>query len=316
MGEFAELRIPDVLVILMAAQQLCIPHLIYICEQFIRSELSVFTVFILLKQATLLKMDDMRELAIDFAHEKWAEVACNREGLDMIGIELFQELTVLMQQKKSTPIEPLKAVENTFVADFKEIFDVRMFTDAEAVFTDDPEPIKFHRAIVGAYSRPLLNLISQSKTKQFTFEGINSVAFNDLLQFIYYGKTQFNPLGACLLLEHSVVPLQLHSSRERLIQSITDGISLESVIPILRVSYLSHVRQKIAPKLRENLFRFTCEHFQELDIPSLRTIQPPEVGYQLMADVVEALYYFRSGRTHKGDLARHSSELVLGSSDR
>lgn len=287
--DFVDLRLVDVMVVLYVAQQLEIPHLVYICEQFIRGELSPESVFVILKQARLLKMNDISELAVAYAHDKWAQVATNRKGMELIGLEMFQELTISMQQKKPIP-DPRPPVENTTLADFQRVYTERMFTDGEAIFSEG-EPVKFHRAIVCAYSKPLANLIMQSKSKQTTFEGFDQIGFENLLKSIYYGDNFFDPFGACTIIEFGLVPLGVSELREPALNSLTMGINARSVLPILRVTYLSQAKHRLAVKLRELALQFICENFENVPVGSVKEFLPTDIAHQMMADILEALYF-------------------------
>lgn len=269
------------------------------------------TVFIILKQAVMLKMEDVKATAIKYIHENWGQVATNREGMELIGLEMFQELTISMQtfqasgtqqntENRRSSIAANQLVVNSLISDFREIYRDRMFTDGEAIFGDAP-PVKFHRAILAAYSKPLFNIITQSKTKQISFQGLTPVAINDLIQFVYFAKTDLDPLGSCALIEHAISQLGLINLRDHCFNSIANGISLASVLPILRVTYLPHAKHRTTTKLRETLHKFICDHFDQVDIPSIRKLEPSiDVGYEILADLLESLYNSKSYKVPTG----------------
>lgn len=297
---FSSLSIQDVMVVLKAAQELDIPHLQYICDQYIRSELTVDSSFILLKQATLLEMEDMKTLATQFAFSKWAQFTQHKGGMEIIGIELFQEITIGMTQqqqnfdKRASSMSSLMTVPDTLISDFETIYKQSRFVDAEFVVSDSQSTFGFHKAILAAYSKPLFNLISQapSKNKQFVLDGLGDSAIPDLLQFIYFGKTNLDPVGAVQIVEHAMSQYSLHSIRDVASNSIGNGIDADNAISILRMTYLPHCKHRSMIRLRNTVLIFICENFTDVDIPSLRDLEHSHFGNNLMADVLDAFYYF------------------------
>jgi len=303
--DFLSLTIPDVMVILKAAQELGIPHLQFICEQYIRSELTIDSSFIILKQAQMLEMQDIKELATQYAHSKWAQFTQHRGGMDIIGLELFQELTVAMSQAngRRQSIDGLATVKDTLISDFETIYKEARFVDAEFVVTPplrddgtraDVTTFKFHKAIVAAYSKPLFNLISmQPKAKQFTIDGLYGAAISGLLSFIYFGKSDLDPVGACQIVEHAMSQYSLHAIREAASFSIAHGIDTHNAVSILRMTYLPQCKHRSMVKLREVALLFICEHFNSINIPALRNLEHSEFGHNLLADVLECYFYYR-----------------------
>ena len=218
--------------------------------------------------------------------------------MEIIGIELFQELTIAMQfykpeNKIDTTPEALKEVPSTIVADFKELLEEARFSDAEFLFANpqSKESTRFHRAIVAAHSKPLFQLISTSKTKQITMEGLNDTAVNDLLEYIYYGEDNFNPLGACQLVEHTINQYALQHMLDDCISSISDGITDQGSLKILRVTYLPNFEAG-APmrELREKALNHICRQFKSISIPDVRSVQPPAIAYAMTADLLDKIY--------------------------
>lgn len=306
--DFEHLSIPDIIVVLKAAAELDIPHLHFICDQYIRSELTVDSSFIILKQASLLKMDDLKNLATQFAYAKWAQFTQHKGGMEIIGIELFQELTIGFTQlngngndRKSVSMGNLKIVPNTLHSDFETIFKQSRFVDAELSNPTTENNFNFHKAILGAYSKQFFNLISQatSKTKQFTLEGLGDAAISDLLQFVYFNKTNLDPVGACQIVEHAMSQYSLHAIREAASNSIANGISCDNAISILRMTYLPQCKHRSMVRLRAIVLFFICENFTDVDIPSLRDLEHSHFGNNLMADVLDAFHNYETTDTRK-----------------
>lgn len=241
-----------------------------------------------------MKMEEIRKVATDFAHENWGKVAGNKEGMELIGIELFQELTMQMvnyQGKKTNLIS--KIPKNTFLEDLEEVYKQKRFPDGEYTFQNETDKCQaFHKAIIAAHSKQLFDLISQSKTKQISIPGLSPVAVSDFMQFIYFGRTSFNPVGSCEIIEFALNQFSLREFRDPIYNSIMNGITIQNVLPILRVTYLPQANFRTIQKLRQTVLQFITENFNEINMIQLRKLQPSgEIGFQMMADVMDALYF-------------------------
>lgn len=307
--DFSSLKIQDVMIVLKAAQELDITHLRYICDQYIKSELTVDSSFIVLKQATLLNMEDIKTLAKQFAFSKWSQFTLHKKGMEIIGIELFQEITIAMtqnqnQNRRLSSLPNSVVVKDSLKSDFESIYKEGRFVDAEFVVTPpkrddgtqaDITTFQFHKAMIACYSKPLFHLISsQPKAKQFVLDGLFGAAISDLLQFIYFGKKNLDPIGALQIVEHAMSQYSLHAIRDAASFSIANGIDKYNAISILRLTYLPQCKHRSMVKLRQSVLDFICVHFQEIDIPSLRNLEHSHFDHNLMSDVLEAFYFFQN----------------------
>jgi len=262
----------------------------------------VATSFIIIKQAVELEMEDMKTLATDFAHNKWGQFAANKEGMAIIGIELFQELTISMTQRNAAggsraSVMTERSVKDTLLSDFETVYRDGRFVDGEFLVPpakdgEEPTVFKFHKAILAAYCKPFYNMICMStKVKQFTLEGLNKEAVRDLLEFIYFNKQSLDPVGSCQIIEHAMNQYSLHDIRDTASDSISRGITRDNAIPILRLTYLPQCKHRTMVNLRENALDFICENWKEVDIPSLREIEHSHFDHHLMADVLDAYFF-------------------------
>ena len=292
--DFKSLSICDVMVIMKAAKALDIPHLEFICDQYIHSELTVDSSFIIIKQAKLLEMNNIKDMAYHFAFDKWSQFAAHKGGMDIIGIEIFQDLTINMNNRANLPKPPpMTLVKNELVSDFKTICDDQRFTNGEIVVEGDESTVfKFHKVILAAYSKPFFNLIStQPKGKSFTLSGLSKDAVSDLLSFIYYGKEDLDPVGSCQIIEHAMTQYSLHDIRETASNSISKGITCDNAVGILRLTYLPQSKHRSMVKLREKVLQFICDNFKKVPIPSIRELEHSNFGHNLMADILETFFY-------------------------
>lgn len=261
--------------------------------------MTVDSVFLFLKKSAELQLEDIKKLATSFAHQNWPQFCGHKGGMEIIGIELFQEITIAMQffkeeEKIDTRVEALKVVPCTVIEDYKEILREARFADADFVFPnpDVAENIKFHRCIVAAHTKPLSQLIMASnKSKQYILDGVSYVATKDLLEYIYFGDTNFNPVGACRLIENAVQQYALQHILDPCIDSISNGITDEYSVDILRVTYLPNFQTQPMKDLRGKVLDHICKNFRNVSIPTIRSVQPADIAYQMVADVLDSIYH-------------------------
>lgn len=240
----------------------------------------------------------MKTLATSYAHQNWPQFCAHKGGMEIIGIELFQELTIGMQHfNDSTKLdcrpEALKIVPCTVVSDFKEILSECKYADGDFLFPnpDVAEHIKFHRCIVAAHSKPLFQLItSNNKTKQYIIDGLSYASIKDLLEYIYFGDIKFDPVGACKTIELAINQFALKHLLQHCIHSISNGIKDEYAIDILRVTYLPEFQTPEMNDLRQNVLQHICKHFKAIQITTIRSVKPKEIAYEMLADVLEIVY--------------------------
>ena len=262
-----------------------------------------------LKKSKELQLEDIKNLATSFAHQNWPQFCAHKGGMEIIGIELFQELTIAMQfykeeSKIDTRPEALKVVPCTVINDYKEILKEARFADADFVFPNsDGENIKFHRCIVAAHTKPLSQLIMASnKTKQYVLEGVSHTAVKDLLEYIYFGDTNFDPVGACRLIENCVNQFACQHILDHCINSISNGITDDHAVDILRVTYLPNFQTERMKELRAKVLDHICKNFRNINIPTIRSVQPSDIAYQMVADVLDVIFHNFSdvGKNNKG----------------
>ena len=308
-----------------SAATLDCPRLVFLCEKRIREILTVDSVFNIIKLAHELGLEDVKKLATSFAHQNWPQFCAHKGGIDIIGIELFQELTIAMQfykeeEKINTSPEALPVVPCTVVQDYKDILKDARFADGDFLFPnpDVAENIKFHRCIVAAHTKPLFQLITSNKSKQYVIDGLSYVATKDLLEFIYFGDTKFDPVGACKLIENAVTQFALQHILDHCIHSISTGISDNSSLDILRITYLPNFQTPAMADLRTQVLKHVSLNFKNIDIPAVRTLKPTEIAYEMLADILDQIYYDSpqdSSRKKSKKTKRHRVSRTLSSSN-
>ena len=280
-----------------AATKLQAERLHFLCERVLRSRMTVQSVFTILKESKRLEIDDIKDLGTSFAHQNWSQFCADKPGMEIIGIELFQELTVAMQfykpeNKKDLSVEALKVVPSTVVADFKAILEEAKYADGDFIFPnpDVAENIKFNCAIVAAHTKPLFQLMSSNKSKQFIIEGLSYRSTKDLLEYIYFGDVNFDAIGACKLIEYTINQYALQHVLGDCITSIFSGITDKSALDILRVTYLPNFQTATMQELREKVLEHICRDFKDIDIPVVRSVKPKDIAFEMLADILDSIH--------------------------
>jgi len=295
---FDTMELRDVLVLLRSASKLDCPRLVYLCERRIREILTVDSVFNVLKLSNELGLEDIKKMATSFAHQNWPQFCGHKGGIDIIGIELFQELTIGMQfykeeEKINTAPDALKVVPCTVVADYRAILKDARFADGDFLFPnpDVAENIKFHRCVVAAHTKPLFQLITSNKSKQYVIDGLSYVATKNLLEYIYFGEVAFDPVGSCKIIENAINQFALQHILDHCIKAISNGITDESSLDILRITYLPNFQTPTMSDLRSKVLKHISLNFKNVDIPSVRGLKPTEIAYEMLADILDQIYY-------------------------
>ena len=291
---FLKLNVADIMRIIVASEVVGTPALAQLCEIHLKSELGTHNIFPFLKHADEMHLDDLKVFAIEFSVANWSVVMTNKEGLNIIGIDLFQELTLAMQRGGDVPAYvPPDMPPNTVVDDFRRIYEDMPFHDALATFDGENVPkVPFHRAILAACSDKLSAKMfslkepsSKSKLPSVRFENVSPDAFYGFLQLLYYGESNMDAIAACTLLEHFVVPYGLVVIRDKCEEIISGPLSTTTVLPILRITYLklNDGRTNITDTLRHRCLSYAVKHYSDIDIEPLRTFGMPELTFDLLS---------------------------------
>ena len=262
------------------AKKLKYEKLITFIRSYIEKSVDIHNVFLVLKFADAQKIDELKNFVINFCLNNWHTISGSKDGLTIIGLSLFQELTVANSQLQSKPalIPPTEPPENTIVEDFQKIRSLMHFADAVSKFGNDIIP--FHRCVLAAASPKFQTMFlkessSSKKLSTYSFDSISGGAFRGLIDLIYSGTTNISPNEACELLEHIAVPFDLYSVREDCEALICeeDKIDASNVMNVLRITYLkcNEGRAHLTIKARSHCLSFICAHFSEIDMKELKT---------------------------------------------
>ena len=278
--DFLELDDEKVIRIYAMAKQLRYDALGKYCRAHLESNLGLHNVFLTLKFTSEQKQDDLKDFAINFCLNNWQTISASKEGLGIIGLSLFQEITVAKAGNPETPplLTPTEFPPNTLIEDFQRIRSLMHFADAVSVFGNVIVP--YHRCILAAASPKFHTVFakeagSSKKTlPRYSFDTISGGAFKGLIDLIYSGTTNISLNEACELLENMAVQFELETVRqdcEAIIcqpQKIDDG----NVMNVLRVTYLkfNEGRANLTVVVRGHCLAYICAHFRDVDMSLLK----------------------------------------------
>lgn len=304
--DFEELSITETELIMYVAGQLTIPRLEWLCFRQLQVQINTQNVFLMLRQADQLKIESLKQFCTNYAHENWSDFSLNKSGLEIIGLDLFQDLTISKAQKAvssssgaspsgTTLVSPRGRSESigvggvpkdSIIDDFHSVYLGMAFADGKAVCKDSEEPVIFHKAILAAHSAPFFTMIDQyTKEKQphLLIRNLERAEFQQLLQFVYTGTCDLTVRPALHLIEYGIFDFQMPELRDVCEKLICLKISLDVVLDLLYITYLPHCEGRpLLMKLRQTCLEYICDNFGLVDVARLRSLHPATMAYDLL----------------------------------
>lgn len=271
MVEFPKLSDKDVIALGKAARQLKLVRLNYLCERWLIQNLTVEGAFHLLKAVTDAQEERLKGFCVKFALSHYNEFISNKDGIYILGLELFQEVVAAFQQSNqdSFPKETDPAtVPDTLLADFKKMYDNMPYADMTVILGSDM--IRLHKAVLASHSEPLAAAAFREAETELR---ISANAFNSMLKFCYYGYDQVDPLPACELvgLCRKYNLLELGEVCEKIVRK---SVNKTTVMKILAVSYLPGGKQDLIDDLRSQCIPFILQNLDDINFAAIRTFSP------------------------------------------
>eukprot|EP01095_Lingulamoeba_sp_RSL-Kostka_P008481 TRINITY_DN2857_c0_g5_i1.p1 TRINITY_DN2857_c0_g5~~TRINITY_DN2857_c0_g5_i1.p1 ORF type:complete len:446 (+),score=167.38 TRINITY_DN2857_c0_g5_i1:214-1551(+) len=306
MVDFPKTAAVDLLHLVEASRKLGLKRLEYLCERWLTEHMTIETCFELLKNSTALGDQRSKGFCLKFALENYNEFIANKDGIHILGIDLFQEVVTAFQQRPDTPtiVSPDQAPEDTLLVDFKKMYNTMPFSDI--TLTVGGQSIKAHKSILAAHSDAFQNYFQSGE-----IQGISSEAFNGLMRFIYYGDDSIDPLPACELVAFSR-KLKLHSLLRICEDKIRNNINSETVLEILAVAYLpaGEGKQDLVAELKNKAFPYLLEHLSEIDLSKIRFMNHI-IAFDILTKIQEA---WKKGQHNFGYSGAPSSSSSSSSS--
>mmetsp|Transcript_8105 Transcript_8105/g.34094 ORF Transcript_8105/g.34094 Transcript_8105/m.34094 type:complete len:566 (+) Transcript_8105:285-1982(+) len=273
MVDFPKLTDKDILLLNAASRQFKLARLSYLCERWLREHMTIESVFHLLKAATDLNETRVKGFCMQFALQHYNDFISNKDGIYILGIELFQEVVAAFQTNPPPPeeITPDKAPQDTLLEDFKKMYNQMPFSDV--ALTIDGETIRCHKAILGAHSDAFATYLFKEGGAQQ--EKITATTFKSMLKFLYYGDDNIDPLPACELVEFSR-RYKLHSLLRICEDKIRNSINKSTVLEILNVAHMPADTGKadLVDELKSKAYPFLLENFTQVDLSPIRFYNP------------------------------------------
>eukprot|EP00339_Tiarina_fusa_P009906 CAMPEP_0117026830 /NCGR_PEP_ID=MMETSP0472-20121206/19687_1 /TAXON_ID=693140 ORGANISM="Tiarina fusus, Strain LIS" /NCGR_SAMPLE_ID=MMETSP0472 /ASSEMBLY_ACC=CAM_ASM_000603 /LENGTH=442 /DNA_ID=CAMNT_0004733945 /DNA_START=461 /DNA_END=1789 /DNA_ORIENTATION=+ len=228
-------------------------------------------VFHLLKAATDLDEERIKGFCLQFALKNYNDFIANKDGIYILGIELFQEVVAAFQTNPSPPasIYPEGGPPNTLEEDYKKLYEMMPYSDFSVACGS--ENIKCHKAIILAFSDIMGNaLIKDSDTPV----RISADAFKSVLKFSYYGYGEVEAKPACDLVgfcRRNKLPTLLRICEDK----IRNSVNADTVLDILGVSYLpADGKQELVDELQSKCFPFILENLDKVDLTMAKAFNP------------------------------------------
>lgn len=259
-------------------------RLLEMSSVFLQSKVTMNNIYELLRIADDLKMKAAKDICLDFALQTPQFIA-NKDGVKLLGIELFQEAVLLFQN----PPERLPPLEinskETIVIDFAQLFDKREET-GDVSFRIHTSNIPCHKAILAAASEPLANLIKATSHPVVVFPEestkLSPEAFLSLLKWLYFGDDNIEPLEATQLItfskEYDLPQLKIICEGK-----IKDGIAPPTVLSILKVVYdpIMEENRALQTELKERCLDFIVTHMKQVNFAPLERL-PVQIAVSIL----------------------------------
>mmetsp|Transcript_30789 Transcript_30789/g.51868 ORF Transcript_30789/g.51868 Transcript_30789/m.51868 type:complete len:392 (-) Transcript_30789:174-1349(-) len=282
--------IRDILLLNKAAKAFQLRRLSYKCEQWLRDHMAMENIFHILKAAHDLQEPTVGAFAKNFALSHYNEFVTNKNGLHVLGLDLFQEVVTAFQTFSASggPGTPtIGEPENTYLTDLKKMHDLMPFSDLR--FNFDGDIIPCHRSFLGACSDKFKIMLRDKEIPAAGIPpsraGLNAESFRQMLRFLYYGDDRIDPLPACELVGYAR-ELELQDLIAVCEYKIRNSIAVDTVVGILEVAYSEmSQRQELVEELKSKAFPFIMDHFTEIDLSKLR--KNPRIAQDLLLRVQE-----------------------------
>jgi len=284
--DLSKLKDEDILLLLSASTKYeGLDRLSFICQRHLKKTLDMKNVHLLLKTCEDLDLKAFKEFVVHFAVSHYNEFVSNKQGVKDIGINIFQEV-VALQQEQLKPLPEEKEPEDTFLENFKALYDSVKQSDISFVMTEPNSMgisgtfLRGHKAIIVARASGLQALVNQPLTEVskslsgVIVKGVSPEGFEAVLKWIYYNQTQISTLIACELIsfcqQNSLFALQ-----KVCIENIKNNIKVDTVLTILDVSYLKegmpswYIEEMDA--LRPKCIEFAANRVKEIEFDRIKT---------------------------------------------
>jgi hypothetical protein len=271
---FPKLESRAILQLRKAAAHFKLDRLEWLCESYLYETMSMDNIFHVLKASQDANEETIKDFCLKYALNHYSEFVTNKNGLHILGIDLFQEVVASQAnqarfEKVTLRPEPL----DTLVDDFQRLFQTMPYSDLK--FIVEGEAILCHKAILAAASDKFIPLVKDAPPNGVEMRALSGTAFKSMLRYIYFGDEQIDALPACELVPFART-YDLPELQRVCENKIRGNVSTGTVLGILEVAYMPEIahKQDLVEELKSKAFPFILEHLKEIDLGPLKGMNP------------------------------------------
>jgi len=272
-----------------AAKHFQIKRLTWLCENHLQQSLSIDNIFDVLKCANEANEPLVKSFAMQFAIDHYNDFVTNKNGLHILGLDLFQEVVTAFQTFSATKQRANVSIgdppENTLIQDLNRLYKQMPYGDAK--FLVEGKEIMSHKAILASCSEQWKGTCTGITAAGYPLKGLSADAFNQMLRFIYYGDDNIEPLPACELVGFAR-GMGMNDLVRVCENTIRNSIEIDTVLGILEVAYAPDLAQKqeLVDELKSKTWPFIIEHYDKINLQPLYTMNP-KIAQDMLLKVQE-----------------------------
>jgi len=268
--EFSKRTLREVAEILYYCVSFKLDGLRIICEHHLVSNLSMKTIYSILRVCNELQLITIQAHALDFALKNYTEFIGDKNVLHELGIEFFQETVTTLSAMSSTEavpaLQPIPLITKAN-EDFKKLYESMELSDG--AFLVEKEKIFYHKCIIATASPIFLAICEKTgKSGEIQIPNISAEAFKSVLRFIYYGeKTVAAKFAIELLHKRFIREYDISDMGKLCTYHVYYGLSPDTVLLALALCYDQEFAKKPQfEEIRHNALMFFAIKFTEVDL--------------------------------------------------
>jgi hypothetical protein len=300
---FPSLGAPEAIMELnKAAKVFNLRRLSYLCEDYFQTNINQDNLFVVLAAADKLNEPTVKSFCKFFAIEHFNEIVTNNQGLHILGIDLFQEVvTAYLTYQATKSLSKVSLGDppsDTILDDFKQLYRQMPYHDVKFIFENSSDEVLCHKAVLGGYSEKFKALCKDPPPGGILLSNISPSSFRFLLQFLYYGDDEIEPLPACELVGFAR-QYEINDLVRLCENKIRNSVNIDTVLGILEVAYQPEMVAKpdLVEELKQKTFPFVLENFNAIDFTPLKAKLTPK-SVAIASDLI--LYIQKQCAAKKG----------------
>jgi len=298
---FDKLGIKHILDLEKLASEFKLERLVRQCQDFLQENLDDQNVIQVLRGAQDADQKFIKEICFHYIiPDHWTPFVTNKEGIKILGMNLFQEVIDFHQKHMDGKLKPLvipSKPKNTIIQDFQKIYEDMENSDLTVRVGN--QFIDCHKAVLASRSGALAELVKfpttyakgMGKEKEHILlpivrtknRCISGDAFSYMLRYIYYFETDIPPLLAC-----EIIPFAADCGLEKLQllceEIIQDNITIENALWALNATYMPQVagHTEFVDWLRPTAINFILDNLGDIDFTLINNLENPELAIHLI----------------------------------